>query len=432
MDCKNPSAPTHSASRVPAGNPPNRPARQRPREHARIGGITHQYATRTSHFTMVGNDFAQHRELSGLARGIGLYMQSVASGAPVDIKTLASCFPEGQTRIAAALRELETHGYLRRTPERIPGGRIITRTVFIHCPGAPDSPPPRIPQQRQGLDCHGMPTAQPSATATTTPAEPSAPTAPEAPEEPAEPAEPEDPALYGEPEDLWAPWGLWNDWDARAPWDLSDSEIPTHTSPADSPTPPDPPTATSRTHATTTPVTAPDPAPEDPTTDAPAPDGTPRPPKRPLPPVPQPSQPSPELLRTAADLLAGLRRHNPQLRLSTNEVNHLTPGVAAWLEREVTSTAVRTALTCGLPFPVHCPAALLAYRLIDQLPPPLPPLPPRTAESPHPPAPIRHPVQNCDGCDRGFRSPDPDALCRDCTAERTEHAEHTTRQPAYT
>ncbi|MFD9392902.1 ATP-binding protein [Streptomyces sp. NPDC060000] len=30
-----------------------------------------------------------------------------------------------------------------------------------------------------------------------------------------------------------------------------------------------------------------------------------------------------------------------------------------------------------------------------------------------PPA-VRHPVQNCDGCDRGLRSPEPDARCHDC------------------
>lgn len=46
----------------------------------------------------------------------------------MDIKTPAARFPEGETRIAAALRELEAHGYLSRTKERLPirshGGRL--------------------------------------------------------------------------------------------------------------------------------------------------------------------------------------------------------------------------------------------------------------------------------------------------------------------
>lgn len=416
MDCENPSLRTRPASRFPAENHPARPARhhrERPREHPRIRGVNHQRTPHTSHFSVVGHHFAQHSELSGTAKGIGLYILSVAPGTPVDIKSLAARLPEGQTRIAAALRELETHGYLRRVRERTEKGHMVTHTWFIHRPGAVDVPPPHIPQQRQSPGPHDMPTARP---------------VPSAPEVPGVAPRCED------PEDLWASWGLWNDWDSHDPWDLSPPPIPTPTG--------DCPAPTDSTHTATSAATTADPAPAIPTTNAPATDtptappvNTPRPPKRPLPPVPQPSQPSPELLRTAADLLAGLRRHNPQMHLSTHDVEHLAPGVAAWLEREVTPAAVRTALTCGLPFPVLCPPALVAYRLIDQLPPPLPPLPPQTAEPPLPPAPVRHPLRNCDGCDRGFRSPDPDALCRECTEERargTHGTERTTQQTAYT
>jgi hypothetical protein len=88
----------------------------------------------------------------------------------------------------------------------------------------------------------------------------------------------------------------------------------------------------------------------------------------------------------------------------------LAPGVATWLEREISPAALRAALTWDLPVPLRRPAALPAYRLTDQLPPPPPPLPPLTTTSPdpHPTAPVRHPMRHCDGCDRGFRSPDPD------------------------
>ncbi|MGQ4428589.1 helix-turn-helix domain-containing protein, partial [Streptomyces violaceoruber] len=30
--------------------------------------------------------------------------------------------------------------------------------------------------------------------------------------------------------------------------------------------------------------------------------------------------------------------------------------------------------------------------------------------------PPRHPLQNCEGCDRGFRAPYPENRCRDCRA----------------
>ncbi|GAA3300267.1 hypothetical protein GCM10020295_40540 [Streptomyces cinereospinus] len=84
---------------------------------------------------MIGNDLAQHPELSLLAIGLACYIQSVRPGTAVDIKTLAARFPEGPTRIAAALRELETHGYLRRSRERTATGRIVTRTVSSNRPG---------------------------------------------------------------------------------------------------------------------------------------------------------------------------------------------------------------------------------------------------------------------------------------------------------
>jgi len=89
-------------------------------------------------------------------------------------------------------------------------------------------------------------------------------------------------------------------------------------------------------------------------------------------------------------------------------VEHLAPGVAAWLERDLTPTAVRDALTADLPpEDLRRPAALLAHRLTDRLPPP----PPVRASAPPPD--IRHPLQNCDGCDLAFRSPTP-GLCRGC------------------
>ncbi|MFJ9345257.1 helix-turn-helix domain-containing protein [Streptomyces sp. NPDC101237] len=287
MDTENPSAPSPAQSRIPGKNhPPARP-------HS---GVVHDNARHTENFVVIGNHLAQHPELSLLAIGLATYIQSVRPGTAVDIKTLACRFPEGPTRIASALNELETHGYLRRTRERTSTGRIVTRTVSCNKPG------------------HGSASAEPRTTTT-----------------------------------------------RRA-------------APTDKP-----------------------------------------PPRKHLPAVPQPSIGAPALLQTALDVLAGLRRRDPRLLLSATDAEHLAPGVAAWLERDIAPTAVRHALTENLPNePLIRPAAFLAHRLAAQLPP-LPAFRSPTATAPEP----RHPFQTCDGCDRPFRAPTP-GRCRDCRSHLPE------------
>jgi hypothetical protein len=280
MDTENPSVPAPAQSRLAPNKHPNQ------RHGHPVGGLVHDNTRHSTRFTVIGNHLAQHPELSGLAIGLGVYIQSLRAGARVDIKTLAARFPEGATRIAAALRELEAHGYLRRVRERLPSGRIVTRTISCNQPG-------------QGRADHG-------------------------------PAQQAHPALKK------------------------------------------------------------------------------RTPRKPLPAVPQPAYPSPALLQTANDLLAGLRCDDPRLLLSACDAGHLAPGVAAWLERDVSPTAVRRALTADLPPEgLRRPAALLAHRLTAQLPPP-PPFRPPT-----PPPAVRHPLQTCEGCDRAFRAVGP-GCCRDC------------------
>ncbi|MEU9452125.1 helix-turn-helix domain-containing protein [Streptomyces sp. NPDC048277] len=289
MDTKNPSAPSCAQPRVGAKKHPNRGSG---------GGLVHENFRHTSRFTVVGNHLAQHPTLSGLAIGIATHIQSLPASSPVDIRTLAARLKEGRTRVAAALRELEAEGYLRRERVRLPDGRIITRTVFCNQPG-----------QR------GRPTHDEAAR-------------PKAPKQ--------------------------------------------------------------------------------------------KPARTALPPVPRPAVPAAVLLQKATDLLAGLRVHDSRLLLSACDTAHLAPGVAAWLERDVSPSAVRHALTAGLPpEELRRPAALLAHRLAAQLPP----SPPFRVPAPTPaeprPAPAR--LQNCEGCDRGFRSPAP-GLCRDCRTDLLEAA----------
>jgi hypothetical protein len=322
MDTENPSAPTRVESRTPGKNHRQRPHR------SPYSGVVHDNTRHTSRFTVIGNHLAQHQELSGLAIGIAVHIQSLPTGAPVDIKTLSTRFPEGATRIASVLRELETHGYLRRTRERLSCGRMVTRTVSCNQPAArtpthPDAAPPAEP-----------------------PAIPATPT-----DEPADPA-------------------------------------------PDEPRPQSP-------HPDTEPHPEPGPAPR----------SGPRP--RKLPAVPVPGRPSPALLERAVRLLTTLRCEDRRLLLSAADIEHLTPGVVAWLERDLTPTAVRDALTANLPMePLYRPAALLAHRLAAQLPPPLPYRPPA------PPPPVRHPLRNCEDCDHAYRGPDP-GRCPGCASRHT-------------
>ncbi|MFD7864444.1 helix-turn-helix domain-containing protein [Streptomyces sp. NPDC059783] len=97
-------------------------------------GVIHVNARHTTGFTVIGNHLAQHRELSLLAIGLAAHIQSLPAGAQVGIKSLAARFPEGEARIAEALRELEGKGYLHRSRVRLPDGRVVTRTVSYNRP----------------------------------------------------------------------------------------------------------------------------------------------------------------------------------------------------------------------------------------------------------------------------------------------------------
>ncbi|MEU3093474.1 helix-turn-helix domain-containing protein [Streptomyces sp. NPDC006967] len=314
MGTQNPSAPPRAQARLTGNNHPNRAHR------TTTGGLQHDNSRHTARFTVIGNHLAQHRELSLLAIGLGTHLQSLPQGAPADIKSLTARFPEGATRIAAALRELECHGYLRRERHRTPTGRIVSRTVSCNQPAA-------------------------------------ARTYPEPSSRPADRPEPRPRPRPHEP------------CDEPAPQDQGTCKQP--------------------------------------------------PARGPLPAVPRPECHVPALFRAAADLLADLRRHNPRMLLSASDTAHLTPGVAAWLERDVTPAAVRGALTADLPPEgVRRPAAFLAHRLAAQLPPPAPYREPAAAL---PPVRPRLPMQNCDGCERGFHAPEP-GLCRDCRSDRKKAA----------
>ncbi|MFF2406430.1 helix-turn-helix domain-containing protein [Streptomyces sp. NPDC058092] len=325
MDTQQITAPPCAPSLVPGNATPS-------------SGVIHINIRHAAGFTVIGNHLAQHRGLSLTAIGLAAHIQSLPAGAKIGIKRLAERFPESETRIAAALRELEAHGYLHRSRVRLPDGRIVTRTVSYNQPSTDASttaaPQPRT---RRTKPAAPRPTPQPP------PGEPAAEPLPASSEAPPPPA----PQRTPEP----------------------------HPAPVFVPAP-------------TTP--------------------------RALPPLlPQPRELTPELHRAASALLADLRRHAPQLVLSENDIHTLTPGIATWLERDAHPDTIRHTLTNDLPVPLKHPAKLLRHRITTLLPPPLPGA---KGLVPARPGIIVIPLQNCDGCDRAFRSRHP-GHCGDCRTE---------------
>ncbi|MFD6201140.1 hypothetical protein ACWCQF_18875 [Streptomyces rubiginosohelvolus] len=366
MDTQQNTALTHALAEVPGPLP--------------TSGVIHITLPHTDRFTVVGNHLAQHPDLSCTAVGIAVRIQSLPQGAKVGIKALAARCKEGEKRIAAALRELEAHGYLRRVRDRLPSGRIITRTVFCNRPAALLHP--RRPA--------------------------------EAPPQPAKPEQTLAPAPVPAPMQELAPLP------ASAPVPVPMQEP----APAPAPAPMQEPAPV----PVCLPMVAP-PAPEVPvalpTPSAPLfvprvpPPTAPKAPRRPL---PQPSELTPELDRAATTFLSDLHRHAPQFTLSEDDVRRLVPGVAAWLERAARPDAIRRALTDDPPQPLKHPAKLLAHRLTELLPPAPPGVDALAAlDRPRPRFTVT-PFQTCDDCDRAFRSPTP-GHCRDCRETRAAYAQ---------
>ncbi|MET7500631.1 hypothetical protein [Streptomyces microflavus] len=315
-------------------------------------GVIHIAIRHTDRFTVVGNDLAQHPGLSTTAVGFAVRIQSLPQGTEVGIKALAARFPEGEKLIAAALRELEAHGYLQRARTRLPNGRIVTRTLFCNQPtallrprvaAAPPQPAPAAPQVT-------------------------------APVPASVPAPARGPALAQAPARGPAP----------APAPKPERHAPEASAPqASAPEAPIPEASTPQDHAPFVPLVPP-----------------PTAPKPPRPPLPQPRELTPELERISTALLSDLHHHSPEFTLSEEHVHRLVPGVAAWLERDTRPDTIRHALTTNAPEPVKYPYQFVKHRLTVLLPPP----PHRTTVTP---------FQTCDGCERAFRAPTP-GHCRDC------------------
>ncbi|MGW9305429.1 hypothetical protein ACWHA3_32020 [Streptomyces cyaneofuscatus] len=321
-------------------------------------GVVHINIRLTDGYSIISNRLSQHRDLSLLAIGLSTHIQSLPAGKRIGIKALAETFPEGEAAIAAGLRELEHHGFLRRTRERVEGGRVATRTESYNHPEAAARRAGPAPVRQPEVEPAPEPEADPVR-------EPEVEPAPEPEADPVREPEAE-PAPEPEPDPV----------REREAESVREDEPDPDPDPGPAARLVPPPTA----------------------------------PKPPPPPLPGPCRPTEALYATAADLLAGLRRTAPVFVLSEEDVRRLVPGVAAWLERGMRPDAVREALTDDPPVPLRHPAKLLRHRLIALLPPPL-----SVA------APVI-PLQNCEDCDRAFRSPVA-GVCRGCGDARAEGAE---------
>ena len=96
-------------------------------------------SARMRFFTTLGNEVLRDNRLSFCARGILGHLLSLPDGQRGDIRTLADRTPEGRERVASALRELETFGYLKREVKRTPEGRVYTEVDVFDTPGGPSA-----------------------------------------------------------------------------------------------------------------------------------------------------------------------------------------------------------------------------------------------------------------------------------------------------
>ncbi|MCM3263503.1 MULTISPECIES: helix-turn-helix domain-containing protein [Streptomyces] len=342
-------------------------------------GVTHVRTYQSGQYVIVGNHLAQHRQLSLTAIGLATHMMSVPEGTPVDIRSLAERFPEGRDRIAAALRELEAHGYLERVREHTGAGRLITRTYVHHVPVDDAAAAAAVPLRVAVRPAAGGRRAERQAAGT----EANPPAAPEeddpSPCSQLSPSEPEEPVPVASP------------------------PAPAPSEPAALPPAPTAAPAPSTAAAPQTPQAVP-------ATSAEA-----EPPPQP----PHEQAPRDRRYDKAVALLAGLRRADERLILSRRDVERLVPAVTAWFDSGATTAVIQQALTGGLPVDLRNPAKLIAYRLAELLPMPLParPAPPSDGAVPGQVPRRPDPFQTCDGCERAFRAPHP-GMCRDCRAER--------------
>ena len=91
-------------------------------------------AQRKDHFTVINNIAIDDTRLGFRAKGVLIFILSKPDNWSVSERGLAQVGPDGREAVGAALRELETCGYLRRTKSRNPDGTWAWDSVIFDVP----------------------------------------------------------------------------------------------------------------------------------------------------------------------------------------------------------------------------------------------------------------------------------------------------------
>lgn len=91
-------------------------------------------AKRKTNFTIMSNAGLRDERLSFKARGVLAYLLSMPDNWTVSDRHLATVGPDGRHAVQAALKELETHGYLRRERHRAENGKFEWNSVIYDEP----------------------------------------------------------------------------------------------------------------------------------------------------------------------------------------------------------------------------------------------------------------------------------------------------------
>jgi hypothetical protein len=126
------------------------------------GGRSIQRATPPAHrFTRISNQWVRDRRLSWKARGVLTWLTSHAAGFKVSEKTIICAAPDGRDAIRAAIRELETYGYLLRERERGRNGTLGGVDYILCDPWSPQLETPQL-ETRQSIPAKGAVPASPA------------------------------------------------------------------------------------------------------------------------------------------------------------------------------------------------------------------------------------------------------------------------------
>lgn len=116
-------------------------------------------AKRKTNFTIISNVGMEDERLSFKARGVLAYVLTKPDHWQVNERHLATVGPDGVTLVRAALKELETYGYLQRVRQRGDNGKFTWVSIVYDepCLGNPRMEKPCLEKPRVDKPCMEKP-----------------------------------------------------------------------------------------------------------------------------------------------------------------------------------------------------------------------------------------------------------------------------------